>query len=185
MIKIDYKFKTEYLNKITTMSASVYYNCLPLPQEIERIVWFYKEAFEFTDNLKKWHKEHKWTFSLCRWDIYQLLDFEYNGVIGLALGPLPHFDYEMQVDIYKDALYEIFYRVKEPPRDNYIAQHEWKKFSYCMKEISSTTLLDKDMESKEEFKPYIKNGVQYHYVPPLEMYLRVGPSDEQYRQSLK
>ena len=50
----------------------VYYNCLSLPEEIERLVWYFKEQIE-------WKQSHKWSSDLFRMDIKSI----YWNVAGM------------------------------------------------------------------------------------------------------
>jgi hypothetical protein len=57
------------------VSSLVYYNCLPIPEDVERIVWYYKELFEYILNKDRWLKEHRWASSLLRYDIQNSWDY--------------------------------------------------------------------------------------------------------------
>jgi hypothetical protein len=111
------------------MSSIVYYNCLALPEELERLVWFFKEELEYKDN----KKAHKWKMSNCRYEIKNI-----NWGSPWSGGNLWIFDetyteydanlefsYEEQKDIYIELLGDTLYDFEDGEKKRLTRQSRW------------------------------------------------------------
>jgi hypothetical protein len=117
----------------TTTMSTEYYNCLALPEELERLVWFFKEKLE--------KKEHKWKMANCSYDIKNI-----NWGSPWAGGNLWIFDeintehwanlefsYDKQKDIYMELLGDTLEDFKEPEEKRLRREHKWNMSSVLYK----------------------------------------------------
>ena len=109
--------------------STEYYDCLALPEELERLVWLFKEKLE--------KKEHKWKMSNCRYEISNInwghpafgMDLWVFDEIDTEHDALLEFSYELQLEVYMDLLGDTLEDFKDGENERLRREHKWNMSS--------------------------------------------------------